>query len=768
MRPETSATGIPRRSAAASQLGHSSVSISTSAAGRTRESAASTHHGWSSGARWQGTSGRARRITSRPASVTVEVKTAWPPFCRRSTSFEAARISPTLAPWTQIAPGGRPGSAPSRSRRPTRQAGRSASAPAASGASASAASAARPWSSARRFRSSAAARTPARGAVSQDRRSGAWLPARAARCAARAAPRGPRPPAPCGCARPTRSPRAARAAHRPGSKTSCSLARCGGLPGSVGESWRIAAARARKSIETQPSRGKKRIRRTADRETRLAVRFAMQPEGNSSRAFATSTWSRHHRDADRFDPVRLFSQDLLEDVEVVDHQIAHHVHVGPALGKGPDPMRLDVARLRDLSAHLAQRRVEPLEVSDLEDAPAPARQLEDRLGLGERRGHRLLDQHVEPQLERRSHQRRGARGSAPPRSRRRRRATPPGRRPSPPRRAPRRAGAPWPGRGPRRSASTSRGSRSGERRDLLGVAAPHVSGADDGDAQWLHGVSHGGGSPTPSSAIPCASAAATSASRWSTSVAPAWKASTAAFASISAERVVSPIAGRSKRGSWVGFASLTTQAPGAIRPARRMAASVPSIASTASTARPRTTRVCPIPRAATAFASGQPKATSASCSRLARHAPVGAGRRHQLRHQQGLRQQPDAVLRQVIGDTGEDRGVVPVGQAAQQRQRRGVGTQRRRIVERELRQLAGEHRLGDAGRAQHPGDPRHLARVQPVELRDLGFQRGVGLPVQRHGHHRARAPARRARDLERQRAAPRDQAQRRRVRRGHG
>ena len=45
MRPETSATGIPRRSAAASQLGHSSVSISTSAAGRRAQSADSTHHG---------------------------------------------------------------------------------------------------------------------------------------------------------------------------------------------------------------------------------------------------------------------------------------------------------------------------------------------------------------------------------------------------------------------------------------------------------------------------------------------------------------------------------------------------------------------------------------------------------------------------------------------------------------------------------------------------------------------------------------------------
>ena len=149
-------------------------------------------------------------------------------------------------------------------------------------------------------------------------------------------------------------------------------------------------------------------------------------------------------------------------------------------------------------------------------------------------------------------------------------------------------------------------------------------------------------------------------------------------------------------------------------------------------------------------------------------APVGARRRDQLRHELGLRQQADALLRQMFGDTGEDRRVVTVGQTAQSVSASGVGAQRRRVVERELRELAGQHRLADAGRAQRCDDPTHLARIQPVERRDLGLERGIGLPRERHGHDRARAPARRARDLERQPAAPRDQAERRQLRRGHG
>ena len=67
--------------------------------------------------------------------------------------------------------------------------------------------------------------------------------------------------------------------------------------------------------------------------------------------------------------------------------------------------------------------------------------------------------------------------------------------------------------------------------------------------------------------------------------------------------VGTPTTGTSKRMSCFGFATLTTTAPApASWPARAMVASVPSIASTATTARSFTTMVWPMSRPATASA----------------------------------------------------------------------------------------------------------------------------------------------------------------------
>ena len=54
---------------------------------------------------------------------------------------------------------------------------------------------------------------------------------------------------------------------------------------------------------------------------------------------------------------------------------------------------------RDAAAERAHRRVEALEVADLQDAPAAHRQLDQRLALLDRRGERLLDQHVDAGAE---------------------------------------------------------------------------------------------------------------------------------------------------------------------------------------------------------------------------------------------------------------------------------------------------------------------------------------------------------------------------------
>jgi hypothetical protein len=71
-------------------------------------------------------------------------------------------------------------------------------------------------------------------------------------------------------------------------------------------------------------------------------------------------------------------------------------------------------------------------------------------------------------------------------------------------------------------------------------------------------------------------------------------ASTRAPASRIASRVPGPTTGTSKRMSCFGFDTLTTVVPGpAMRPARRIVSSVPSIASSATAAHPFTTAVCP-------------------------------------------------------------------------------------------------------------------------------------------------------------------------------
>ena len=73
--------------------------------------------------------------------------------------------------------------------------------------------------------------------------------------------------------------------------------------------------------------------------------------------------------------------------------------------------------------------------------------------------------------------------------------------------------------------------------------------------------------------------------------------------------------GRSKRRSWVGLQTFTTtMSPFTSWPARRMVASVPSMPSTATTALPRTTTLCPMSNCPITFAARNPKWMSAHSS----------------------------------------------------------------------------------------------------------------------------------------------------------
>ena len=56
------------------------------------------------------------------------------------------------------------------------------------------------------------------------------------------------------------------------------------------------------------------------------------------------------------------------DVEVVDHEVEHHVHVERARGEDAQPMHFEKHGLSDERHGGAHRRIEPLQLADLRDA----------------------------------------------------------------------------------------------------------------------------------------------------------------------------------------------------------------------------------------------------------------------------------------------------------------------------------------------------------------------------------------------------------------
>ena len=58
----------------------------------------------------------------------------------------------------------------------------------------------------------------------------------------------------------------------------------------------------------------------------------------------------------------------LDQVDVVDHQVEHDVDVGAALAERREPMGLDEARRAQRAGERQDRRIESLEVADLQDA----------------------------------------------------------------------------------------------------------------------------------------------------------------------------------------------------------------------------------------------------------------------------------------------------------------------------------------------------------------------------------------------------------------
>ena len=90
-------------------------------------------------------------------------------------------------------------------------------------------------------------------------------------------------------------------------------------------------------------------------DTRLAVTLAMQPFAKRSRALAMST-----RAVSTGTPTAstdsTSADEALDDVEVVDHEVADDVDVGAAIDEGRQPMALEEARLGDDGRGGPQRR----------------------------------------------------------------------------------------------------------------------------------------------------------------------------------------------------------------------------------------------------------------------------------------------------------------------------------------------------------------------------------------------------------------------------
>ena len=234
---------------------------------------------------------------------------------------------------------------------------------------------------------------------------------------------------------------------------------------------------------------------------------------------------------------------------------------------------------------------------------------------------------------------------------------------------------------------------------------------------------------TPSSAMPAASASATSASRSSTSVCPASTASAPPPPLASVRSVARPMVGTSKRGSWPGFATFTTTTPrprSARLAPRSIARSVPSTASSASTALPCTTTLWPTSSAPIAFAIGQPNATSCSCSGVGRTLPsTPAGAHRSGASSSWLRtRRPSSSITCTTAPSSESS--LRSRSAANAASARASGrTSSRRSHRKRLRHLAGQRHVGGAGRAQHLEQAVELRHVRPREGVHVSLERGI-------------------------------------------
>ena len=89
---------------------------------------------------------------------------------------------------------------------------------------------------------------------------------------------------------------------------------------------------------------KKRSLRTVSVLTRLAVKLATQPEANSRRTLAMSTWEDKIRKPHGVKLAHGRAHQAEHDVQVVDHQVQHHVDVQRAAMEDAEPVGFEKHR----------------------------------------------------------------------------------------------------------------------------------------------------------------------------------------------------------------------------------------------------------------------------------------------------------------------------------------------------------------------------------------------------------------------------------------
>src|SRR5207248_1470323 len=108
---------------------------------------------------------------------------------------------------------------------------------------------------------------------------------------------------------------------------------------------------------------------------------------------------RQHGNADSTNFANRRGYQAENDVDVMNHEIENDVDVEASRSKCGKPMDLEKLRLRGGLTGCSNDGIEPLHMADLKGALVSAGRIDQRTGLFERRGHRLLDENIDAMLK---------------------------------------------------------------------------------------------------------------------------------------------------------------------------------------------------------------------------------------------------------------------------------------------------------------------------------------------------------------------------------